>query len=77
MSSASVLFILQDYLHGLGGTCQLPPSPPPAALGLMMALGPAFCAEFTLLRTSPLLLRFNFNDQLNICKIYRVTFEDS
>lgn len=42
VSSASVLFILQETLRR---------SPPPAgSYGLLMAMGPAFCAELVLLR---------------------------
>ena len=41
MSSASVLFILQDTLNNL---------PPKGSVGMMAALGPGFCAELNLLR---------------------------
>jgi len=41
MSSASVLFILEDTLKEL---------PPPGSVGMMAALGPGFCAELNLLR---------------------------
>ncbi|MFJ9519929.1 type III polyketide synthase [Kitasatospora sp. NPDC101801] len=42
LSSASVLHILRDTLA--------PPPPPPGSHGLMLALGPGFCSELTLLR---------------------------
>jgi alkylresorcinol/alkylpyrone synthase len=41
MSSVSVLFVLAHILKDLPG---------PDALGLMVAMGPAFCAELGLLR---------------------------
>ena len=41
MSSVSVLFVLEHILKDL---------PTPDALGLMIAMGPAFCAELALLR---------------------------
>jgi alkylresorcinol/alkylpyrone synthase len=43
MSSASVLFVLADTLADL---------PEPGTLGLMYAVGPAFCAELALLRST-------------------------
>jgi alkylresorcinol/alkylpyrone synthase len=42
VSSASVLFILAERLRG--------PRPPPGAYGVLVAMGPAFCAELVLLR---------------------------
>jgi alkylresorcinol/alkylpyrone synthase len=42
MSSASVLFVLNEALKNL---------PPPGAWGLMASMGPAFCAEITLLKS--------------------------
>ncbi len=41
LSSASVLFILAETLRN---------PPPPGSWGLMLAMGPAFCAELVLLR---------------------------
>lgn len=41
LSSASVLFILEETLRN---------PPPPGSWGLMLAMGPAFCAELVLLR---------------------------
>jgi alkylresorcinol/alkylpyrone synthase len=41
LSSASVLFVLQDALKN---------PPPPGSYGILMAMGPAFCAEVVLLR---------------------------
>ena len=41
LSSASVLFVLQDALKN---------APPPGSYGILMAMGPAFCAEVVLLR---------------------------
>ena len=41
MSSVSVLFVLDETLKH---------APQPGALGLMVAMGPAFCAELSLLR---------------------------
>lgn len=41
MSSASVLFILQDTINN---------PPPPGSVGVMAALGPGFCAELNLLK---------------------------
>jgi len=41
LSSASVLFILEETLRQ---------PPPPGSYGLMLAMGPAFCAELVLLR---------------------------
>lgn len=42
LSSASVLFVLEDILRG--------PRPEAGTFGLMLALGPGFCAELVLLR---------------------------
>ncbi|MFO7567683.1 MAG: 3-oxoacyl-[acyl-carrier-protein] synthase III C-terminal domain-containing protein [Enhygromyxa sp.] len=42
LSSASVLFVLDDYRRRR--------APPPGSYGLLFALGPAFCAELVLLR---------------------------
>ncbi|MEC9465800.1 MAG: type III polyketide synthase, partial [Myxococcota bacterium] len=42
MSSSSVLFILRDTIEDL---------PPKGSVGMMAALGPAFCAELNLLRS--------------------------
>ena len=42
LSSASVLFLLDDYRKRL--------APRAGAFGLMLAMGPAFCAELVLLR---------------------------
>ncbi|HLT40941.1 MAG TPA: 3-oxoacyl-[acyl-carrier-protein] synthase III C-terminal domain-containing protein, partial [Enhygromyxa sp.] len=42
MSSASVLFLLDDFCHRR--------RPEPGSYGLLFALGPAFCAEVVLLR---------------------------
>lgn len=41
MSSVSVLFVLQEYMRNL---------PPKDSLGLMLSLGPAFCAELGLVK---------------------------
>ncbi|MGB0639797.1 MAG: 3-oxoacyl-[acyl-carrier-protein] synthase III C-terminal domain-containing protein, partial [Myxococcota bacterium] len=41
MSSASVLFILEDTINN---------PPPPGSVGVMAALGPGFCAELNLLK---------------------------
>jgi len=41
LSSASVLFVLHHFLQN---------PPPPGSYGLMLAMGPAFCAELVLLR---------------------------
>ena len=40
MSSTSVLFVLKDTLEDL---------PAPGSVGLMAAMGPAFCAELNIL----------------------------
>ena len=40
MSSTSVLFVLKDTLNDL---------PAPGSIGMMAAMGPAFCAELNLL----------------------------
>ena len=40
MSSSSVLFVLKDTLERL---------PPSGSIGMMAAMGPAFCAELNLL----------------------------
>lgn len=45
LSSASVLHVLGDTLAGRGVR-----PPDPGSLGLLMAMGPGFCAEFVLLR---------------------------
>lgn len=42
LSSASVLYLLDDYRRRR--------VPPPGSYGLLMAMGPAFCAELVLLR---------------------------
>ncbi|HEY8430656.1 MAG TPA: 3-oxoacyl-[acyl-carrier-protein] synthase III C-terminal domain-containing protein [Sandaracinaceae bacterium] len=42
LSSASVLYLLDDYRRNR--------VPPPGSYGLLMAMGPAFCAELVLLR---------------------------
>jgi len=42
LSSASVLLVLGDTLAG--------PQPPPGSHGLLLAMGPGFCAELVLLR---------------------------
>ena len=41
MSSTSVLFILEDHIND---------PPPPGSIGMMAAMGPAFCAEVNVLR---------------------------
>ena len=41
MSSTSVLFILDDHIND---------PPPPGSIGMMAAMGPAFCAEVNVLR---------------------------
>ena len=45
LSSASVLHVLADTMDGRDGA----PSPEPGMPGLMMAMGPGFCAELVLL----------------------------
>lgn len=45
LSSASVLHVLADTLEGRDGA----PTPEPGTPGLMLALGPGFCAELVLL----------------------------
>ena len=42
LSSASVLHVLADTLDG--------PVPDPGATGMLLAMGPGFCAELVLLR---------------------------
>ncbi|MBO0828040.1 MAG: type III polyketide synthase [Streptosporangiales bacterium] len=42
LSSASVLYVLRDTLHER--------RPPPGGYGLLLAMGPGFCAELVLLR---------------------------
>jgi len=46
LSSASVLHILQDTMEGRDGAG----TPEPGTPGLLMAMGPGFCAELVLLR---------------------------
>jgi alkylresorcinol/alkylpyrone synthase len=46
LSSSSVLHVLQDTIEGRDGTTPAEPG----ATGLLMALGPGFCAELVLLR---------------------------
>jgi alkylresorcinol/alkylpyrone synthase len=41
MSSTSVLFILEDHIAD---------PPPKGSVGIMAAMGPAFCAELNMLR---------------------------
>lgn len=45
LSSASVLHVLRDVLSGSDG-----PSPSPGSTGVLLAMGPGFCAELVLLR---------------------------
>ena len=45
LSSASVLHVLADTMDGRDGT----PTPEPGTPGLMIAMGPGFCAELVLL----------------------------
>ena len=45
LSSSSVLHVLQDTMEGRDGTTP----PEPGAPGMLMAMGPGFCAEFVLL----------------------------
>ncbi len=45
LSSSSVLHVLADTLHGDGG-----PPPVPGTPGLLLAMGPGFCAELVLLQ---------------------------
>ena len=44
MSSASVLHVLRDVLAGRDG-----PAPAPGSVGVLLAMGPGFCAELVLL----------------------------
>ena len=45
LSSASVLHVLQDTMEGRDGAAP----PEPGTPGLLMAMGPGFCAELVLL----------------------------